>query len=92
MDRPIKLYEFLIGLISLVTALLVSGYNIGSMQGKINTRQAQQDLKISQIESRVAGVENAVTSSADKTGNKIDEMRKDITEIKILLQNKQDRQ
>lgn len=61
------------------------------MQGQINQRQAQQDIKISQIESRVSGVETAVNASGEKTAGKIDEVRKDITDIKILLQNKQDR-
>jgi hypothetical protein len=91
MDRPIKAYEFIAGLIAFIFALITSGYNIGSKQGEINQRQAMQDIKISQMEAKVNQIEEALEKYSIKIDEKIDPVRKDLTDIKILLQNKQDR-
>ncbi len=91
MDRPIKVYEFLAGLIAFIFALVTSGYNIGTKQGEIHQRQALQDARIMQVEAKINLMDQALEKYANKIDEKIDPIRKDLTDIKILLQNKQDR-
>lgn len=81
MDRPIKLGEFIIGVITFLVALIMMGYNRGTMDTKIIEKQVTQDKKIEDLEQRYQRVDE-----------KLDKMGDGINDIKIMLQNKQDRQ
>jgi hypothetical protein len=84
MDKVLKVKDFVIGIISFIIALLTLGYNIGNWQGR--TIQDINDLK-----GRVREVESENKRIREDLDDKIEPMRKDIVDIKVLLQNKQDR-
>lgn len=88
MDRPVKRWEFLTGFVIFLIAVVTVGINIGNFQGKIITQQAQTQMDIVELKGRVGYMENFIQQHLDE---KLDPIRKDLVDIKVLMQNKQDR-
>jgi len=85
MDRPIKLWEYLAGLIAFIIAIVTTGYNIGNVQGKIIQTQVQAENRVDKMEIRVDKIENFLQGYPDYLDAKLDPMRKDLTDIKIMI-------
>ena len=85
MFRPVKLFEVLIALIPIVGSILTVYLNL--RDSDIRTQ-----LRLNQIESNYQKLENIIMSNQEKTERKLDAMNDSQTTIRILLENKENRQ
>lgn len=84
MDRPIKLWEFISGILVMAIAFGTIIYNCGIVNGKT-------DVRLNAVEQKAAATETKLQELNVSMGNKMDKIGDNITDIKILLQTKQDR-
>lgn len=92
MDKVLKVKDFVIGIVTFILALLTLGYNVGSWQGR--TVQDINDLKVrvGAVESDNRRLDNENKKLKEFIYEAMEPMRKDVVDIKIMLQNKKDRE
>ena len=84
MDRPLKLWEFVLGLFGMMVAFCTIIYNCGMINGETSVRLDAVEAKADITEKKVTDLQVSVDSKMDKIGS-------NIFDIKLLLQDKQDR-
>lgn len=84
MDRPIKLSEIMTIFIPFILALLTAGYVFGTRMATIETKTTANTLRIDQIDQDRKEDKQEFTQ-------KLDAMNSTLIDIRLLLQNKQDR-
>lgn len=84
MDRPLKLWEFVLGLFGMMVALCTIVYNCGMINGKTDIRLSAVEVKAENTEKKLTELQQSVDGKMDKIGS-------NIFDIKLLLQDKQDR-
>jgi hypothetical protein len=80
MERPLKLWEFIIGCIGIFLTVSVMIYNRGTMD-------AQNQVEINSLKQSVSDLRQ----KQDKIDEKLDRIHEDVTNVLVLLQNKEDR-
>lgn len=91
MDRLLKAKEFISWIIAFVISLFTVGYNMATWQGKVIQEVANLKLQVDEVKEDNRQLKEENKKLRDYLDDKIEPMRKDITDIKIMLQNKQDR-
>lgn len=91
MDRLLKAKEFISWIIAFVISLFTVGYNMATWQGKVIQEVANLKLQVDEVKEDNKQLKEENKKMRDYLDDKIEPMRKDITDIKIMLQNKQDR-
>lgn len=91
MDRVLKVKDLIIGIVTFIVALFTWGWNIGNWQGKTVKEVELLRDRVRKVEdnNEKLGEENKMIR--DYLDNKLEPMRRDIVDIKVLLQNKEDR-
>jgi hypothetical protein len=84
MDRNLKLWEFLAGLIAMSLAFGTVIYNSGTTNGK-------NEVRITNLENKVQDIISEQKEHNEKVTQKMDDINNSLFDIKILLQQKQDR-
>jgi hypothetical protein len=84
MDRPVKLSEIIGILFVFISALLTAGYNYG-------TRTATMQTEITSNTTRITEVEKQQREDKQEINNKLDGMNSTLIDIRLILQEKQDR-
>lgn len=84
MERHIKLWEFLIGIL----AVLIT---VGGIVYTRGTMDAQNEVKIITLQQQFEEFKRNQKSDIDKLNDKVDKTNATTNEILILLQNKEDR-
>ena len=84
MDRNIKLWEFVVGIIAIFITVGGIVYNRGTLD-------AQNEVKIQMLQTQFDEFKRENNSQMQKVNDKLDAQNKSLNDILILLQNKQDR-
>jgi uncharacterized protein YacL len=84
MDRPIKLSEMIGIFFTFIVALLTLGYNYGT-----KTANMQQEITTNSV--RISEVEKTQREDKQEINKKLDGMTSTLIDIRLLLQEKQDR-
>lgn len=84
MDRPIKLWEFLAGVLTLSIAFGTIIYNCGVMNAK-------NELRITTLENNFGEHIKDAKAETIENGKKLEEVKNGLFDIKMLLQMKQDK-
>jgi hypothetical protein len=92
MEREVKMWQFLAGVIGIIITFSTMIYNRGSMEGKYIERQAISDMKINQQGEEIKELKAMIYQLMQEQNQSNDAMKGSINDIKVLLQNKQDRQ
>lgn len=91
MDRVLKVKDFLVAITGLIITLITFGYNMGTWQGKIMQDVNGIKIKQDQNSADIYRIQSFIQGYPDYLDNKIDPMRKEQIEQKmILLQIKND--
>jgi len=80
MERPLKLWEFIVGLLGVTFMFGTLIYNRGTIDAKT-------EVRISNLE---AG-QRAQTQQYENLANKMDKVNENLNNILVIVQNKQDR-
>lgn len=84
MDRPVKISEFLSMIFGLIVTLVTLGYTYGTKTATMQTEINSNTIRISEIERQSKEDRQEQNKKWDAVFNKL-------TDIQILLENKQDR-
>jgi Tfp pilus assembly protein PilN len=84
MERHIKMWEFLIGVLAIIITVGGIVYTRGTMD-------AQNEIRITVLQQQFEEFKRSQKSDIDKLNDKIDKNNATTNEILILLQNKEDR-
>lgn len=84
MDRPVKLSEIISIFIPFILALLTLGYTFGTRMATIESKTISNTIRIDKVESDRKEDKQEFTS-------KLDAMGSTLIDIRLLLQEKQDR-
>jgi hypothetical protein len=84
MDRPLKMWEFIAGLIVLAVTFGSIIYNCGTVSGRMELRMTTAESKIDNTDKKVDKIGDTMTSKMDEINNKL-------FDIKLLLETKQDK-
>ena len=84
MDRPLKFWEFLAGLLAMGVTFGTIIYNCGTMNAK-------NELRITTLENNFNDFRKDAKEQGIETAKKMDEINNNLFDIKLLLQTKQDR-
>ena len=84
MERNIKLWEFIIGIVAIFITVGGIVYNRGTLD-------AQNEVKITVLQQQFDEFKRTQQSDIDKLNAKMDKQAETANQILILLQNKQDR-
>lgn len=91
MDKEAKIWHVLAGAIGIIITFSTMVYNRGSMEGKYIERQAVQDLKINQQGEEIKELKAMIYQLIQEQNRSNDAIKGSINDVKVLLQNKQDR-
>lgn len=91
MEKEVKMWQFLAGIVGLIITFSTMIYNRGTMEGKYIERQAVQDLKIVQQGEEIKELKSMIYQMMQEQNKSNDAIKSSINDIKIILQNKQDR-
>jgi len=84
MDRPVKLSEMIGIFFTFICTLLVAGYNYGTDKATMKQDIKANDVRITEVEKRQQEDKQEITK-------KLDGMGSTLIDIRLLLQEKQDR-
>lgn len=84
MERPLKLWEFIIGIVGVLLVVATMIYNRGTMDAK-------NEAAIGTLQIQVAEIKVNYKDQNEALSKKIDNADSKLNDILIILQNKQDR-
>lgn len=84
MDRPLKIWEFVAGLLAMAVTFGTIIYNAGTMNAK-------NELRISTLENNFSEFKKDAKEQAVETSQKLDKIDNNLFDIKLMLQQKEDR-
>jgi hypothetical protein len=92
MGKAVTMGQFLSGIAGLILTFGTLIWNFATTTTRIIERQATQAETISRQGQELKELRSTLEQHNQKIDEKIDGIRSDISDIKVLLQNKQDRQ
>ena len=84
MDRPVKFWEFISIIFSFAVAVATLGYNYGTTVAKLETKVNQHDAILQERDKQYREDKLEQNKTLDQINGKL-------TDIRVLLQDKQDR-
>ncbi|ACU61372.1 hypothetical protein [Chitinophaga pinensis] len=84
MDRPLKIWQFLAGLMGMAVMFGTIIYNAGTMNAK-------NELRITTLENNFSEFKKDAKEQAVETSQKLDKIDNTLFDIKLMLQQKEDR-
>jgi len=84
MDRPLKIWEFIAGLLAMAITFGTIIYNCGTMNAK-------NELRITTLENNFSEFKRDYKEQGVENAKKMDEISNTLFDIKLMLQQKEDR-
>lgn len=83
MERPLKIWEFVLGVIGIIITVSIMIYNRGTID-------ARNDLEINNLKIEMGSVKNQQSEQSQKVNEKLDRIVDKMTDIQVTLKGKQD--
>lgn len=91
MNRPIKFWEFMVAIIGAIITISTLIYNRGTMEGKNYERQVNIERRLDSHDVQLNEIREAIEVRNRRMEGKVDRLTENVNDIKVMLQNKQDR-
>jgi len=91
MNRPIKFWEFMIAVIGVIVTISTLIYNRGTMEGENYQKQVNIEKRLDGHDAQLKKMDENMSEQNRHTGERLDKINDNLVDVKILLQNKQDR-
>jgi len=91
MNRPIKFWEFMIAIIGAIVTISTLIYNRGTMEGQNYEKSVNIERRLDGHDAQLKEINQNMEQQNKSTSERLDKINENLVDVKILLQNKQDR-